>query len=335
MSFDKEQWQLNQPRVHYLRMKFELYQIFLNDPTELLDLLGRTNGQLSELRLIWQLAGDLLPIDQQLNAEEMTTLYKQDVGVMEFLIITFPDAKRVEEMRFFGVFRQPITNKSYCFILERNAETAADKLWKLIEVKATGQVIHSFLPEIEWSEFTAQCLKALSGTSSHPISFTSLPMAELVAANLASPSVLSPAQTASLLSQHQKNAQKKSKRSVSYSRSQDLINTQELIGYKRLIVWNLLAIVALIPLNVLIQLSAIPASIHTFELAIPYVVGLSLLVGLVGLVGVCRSLRASTWVCVVAVLIWCIPNPEFAITNRGKPQSANCFTRTRTFFGCI
>lgn len=307
MSFDKEQWQLNQPRVHYLRMKFELYQIFLNDPTELLDLLGRTNGQLSELRLIWQLAGDLLPIDQQLDAEEMTILYAQDVGVMESLIITFPDAKRVEEMRFFGIFRKPTANKSYCFTLQKTAETAADKLWKLIEVKATGQVIHSFFPEIEGNEFTSQCLNALADTSDHPISFSKLPMAELVAANLASASVLTPAQTTDLLTQHQQNRQKKSKRPKGDGELQDSMNIQALIEAKRLMVWGLVAIVSLIPLNVLVQIAAVPASLHSFELAIPYIVGLSLLLGLIGLVGVCRSLKTSAWVYVVVVLIWCIP----------------------------
>lgn len=289
---------LDRARTHYTKMKYELIRIFLSDPAELFELLGRQHGQASEFSNMWQQVAENLPNNEQVPPQGLDVWYQPDVDGFERLLLTLPPALASNEPQFIGVFRDISRKQTRFFMLEKTAEPML-----LVEAKAAGRANYGALEDSSVEGFAQQCVAIMSSMSIHPLTFTNLPMAEVATKIAQSGDSADPVRVPTLIARDKQQRRQAAKRPIKRSAGQKNIDIEGLAAAKRLIVWSLIGFVAAMFVTAFFRMFD-SQLIQILASCIPLIV---MIVGLIGMINMCSSLNRPAWSYIAVVVAWLLP----------------------------
>lgn len=139
-------------REHPQRVLYELLLMYVEQPEQLFDMLGRgQSGQF--LRLLWGLVAEILTVQQRLAFDDVDVWYQPPhTEDHEVLVVQLPTPQRVHEVRWFGLYR--VADRVGCFVAVCCA-TEPQLSYRCDQVTSTGRYQTEVLSKRHMTAFVA------------------------------------------------------------------------------------------------------------------------------------------------------------------------------------
>lgn len=137
-------------REHPQRVLYELLLMYVEQPEQLFEMLGRgQSGQF--LRLLWGLVAEILPVHQRVAFEDVDVWYQPTTPEEhEVLVVQLPQPQGVHEVRWFGLYR--VADRVGCFVAVCCA-TAPKRIYRCDQVTSTGRYQGGLLEKGQMTAF--------------------------------------------------------------------------------------------------------------------------------------------------------------------------------------